>query len=609
MSFSAEYIYRIMDRYSGPLDRISRSTDKFRSKAAAASKRVGRLSKRMESAGQTMANFRTAIGGAAITAGMFKFAQSASTIEDAMADVERVTGLTGTTLDKMQENLQRMGRATGRSAEGLAAIAFEGGKLGIANDSLMDFVLMVTKTAAAFDMVDSEAGRAIGSIRAKLGMTVGDVNTLMQRVNFLADNTSASGAQMIEIIERTSGTFKTLHIPSTVTAGWAAFANQVEVSPELAASGLNMMMGRLMKMPGMLDKMLKDPQNAVINFLKRFEKMPEAQRGAAILKTFGQEAGRFVLKAVSNTKLLDDAMKTAASNKALGSMDREFANILKRSSTAGKRIKETFIDISRTIGAVFLRVFDKYSARIQKSTEFVLRFVKTHPGLVKITAAMAAFLAIVTAIVVPIGILFSIIAGGLPILSALMAAVGAISAPVVIAVAGVAAFVTWITWAYARSAAFRQSLVNLADAFSPLLNGLKMLVSWVGERLGVSFQNSQVQMQAWGDFFAVIINGIAALIKGLLSPIESIKESMNMIMSVDIGKKFESLKEKMSFGGAWDAVKSGLGFETATEKAASRSQDNKMEVSGRIGVTASGGAKVEKADINLNTGYNLAVAH
>jgi len=609
MAFTAEYIYRIMDRYSGPLDRISRSTDKFRSKAAAAASRVDRLSNRLEKSSQTMANFRTAIGGAAITAGMFQFAKTASTIEDAMADVERVTGLTGVALERMQERLQRMGRETGRSAEGLAAIAFEGGKLGITNDKLVDFVLMVTKTAAAFDMVDSEAGRAIGSIRAKLGLSVQDVNTLMQRVNFLADNTSAAGNQMIEIIERTSGTFKTLNIPPEVTAGWAAFANQVEVTPELAASGLNMMMARMMKIPGMLDKMLKDPQNAVIDFLKRFEKMPEAQRGAAILKVFGQEAGRFVLKAVSNTKLLDDAMAKGRAAEALGSMDREFTNILKRSSTAGKRIKETFIDISRTIGAVFLRVFDKYSARIQKATEFVLRFVKTHPGLVKIAGVAAIILAGLTAIVVPLGILFSIIAGGLPILTALMTAVSAISAPVVIAVAGIAAFVAWIGWAYAKSAAFRQSLVNLADAFSPIVNGAKMIVLWIGKKLIRDLDASHAAMQSWGDFFAVIINGVAALIKGLLAPIESIKESMTMIANIDIGGKFEALKEKVDFGGAWESVKSGLGFGLARDKAAARSQDNKMEISGRIGVTASGGAKVEKADINLNTGYNLAVAH
>jgi TP901 family phage tail tape measure protein len=651
MSFSAEYIYRILDRYSGPLDKISRSTDKFRSKAAAASERVGHLSKRMESAGQTMANFRSAIGGAAITAGMFKFAQSASTIEDAMADVERVTGLTGTALSNMQSNLQKMGRETGKSAIGLAAIAFEGGKLGITNDTLMDFVLTVAKTSAAFDMADSEAGRAIGSIRAKLGMSVKDVDTLMQRVNFLADNTSASGAQMIEIIERTSGTFKTLHIPTAVTAGWAAFANQVEVSPELAASGLNMMMARLMQMPGMLDKMLKDPQNAVMDFLKRFEKMPEAARGAAILKTFGQEAGRFVLKAVGNTKLLDQAMETAASNKALGSMDREFANILKRSSTAAKRIKETLIDVSRTIGAVFLRVFDKYAARIQQATEFVFRFIKTHPGIVKIAGAFAAFLAVVTAVVIPIGILFSIIAGGLPVLTGLLAAVSAISAPVIIAAAGITAFVAWIGLAYARSAMFRQSLVNLADAFSPLVDGLKMLVSWIGEKLGVSFQGSQGQMQAWGNVMSIVINMTAAYFKTLFDIIKAMAGFISGVFTGNFTSAFESITglfdplfgmfdklfEKVNilsnvkagfgklfegdFKGAWSELKGEtkpVGFGTpdtepgmmvSHNKAASRSQDNKMQVSGQIGVTASGGAKVERANINLNTGYNLAVSH
>lgn len=596
MAFTAEYIYRILDRYSGPLDRISRSTNKFRKSAAAAAGKVDRLSGRLERTGQMMSNFQNVIGGAAITAGIFKFAQSSSNLADRMADVQRVTNMTDTELERMRVRLQMLGRETGRSALGFADIAYEGGKLGIVNKDLAGFVLMVTKTAAAFDMVDSEAGRSIGSIRAKLALSIPAVNALLQRVNYLADNTSATGNQMIEIIERTSGTFKTLNIPPEVTAGWAAFANQVEVTPELAASGLNMMMAKMMQMPGMLDKMLKDPKNAVVNFLKRFESMPEAKRGAMVLRTFGLEAGRFVLKAVSNTKLLDEAMQKAASTQALGSMDREFANILKRSSTAAKRIKETFIDISRAIGSVFIKVFDKYSARIQKITEFVLKFVKAHPGLVKIAGITGVILAGITAIIVPLGIMFTMIATGLPVISGLLAAISGISLPILAAVAAVAGWVTWLTWAYVRSAAFRQSLLNLADALKPIGSAIKTIAIWLADVLGVGFQEAGDGAERFGNVLSVIIDLLAALIKTFTRIPAAIGGTLGALSTGD-------------FGGAWDALKTELGFSTAKDKAVSRSQDNKMEISGNIGVSAAAGSKVEEANINLDTGYNLAKAH
>lgn len=594
MAFTAEYIYKLVDKYSRTQDNITRSTKKFQKAATAASRRVSKYSQKLQGMGQSMANFRTLIGGAAITAGMLGFARKASAMEDSMQDVSRVTGLTGAALGKLQSKLQGMGRATGKSAIGLAAIAYEGGKLGITNENMAGFVLMVTKTAAAFDMLDSEAGRAVGSIRAKLGLSVDSVNELMQRVNFLADNTSATGSKMIEIIERTSGTFKTLHIPRTVTAGWAAFADQIEVTPQLAASGLNQMMAKMMQMPGMLSQMLDDPQNAVIDFLKRFESMPEAQRGVAVLKTFGLEAGRFVLKAVSNTKLLDEAMMKAASSKALGSMDREFANILSRSSTAGKRVKETFIDIARAVGAVLLGVFNKYAGVIQRTSESMLRFVKLHPGLVKLVAVISLALLAVVAIALPIGILFSILAAGLPVLASVAGAVGAISWPVVLVVALVAALAAWFVTAYVKSVAFRDSLANLVDAFGPLIHGLKLAVMWVGSKLGMSLDSSGSAIKIWGDVFANVINMVAGLFKGVFDLVGSLGTAMG---ALSMGK----------FGDAWAAVKEGVGLAPSQDKASGRSgSNNKTEVTGSISVSASNGAVIDSADIGLDTGYNLA---
>lgn len=719
MAFSAEYVYRILDQYSGPLARITRATAKFQDMSLRASGSMRRLGGKLKAAGDSMTGLSTVIGGAAITAGLFKFTKSASDMKDAMADVSRVTGLTGMGLDNMQAQLQLMGRQTGRNAEGLAAMAYEGGKLGITNQDMIGFVGTVLKTASAFDMADQEAGRSIGSIKAKLGLTVPAVDELMQRVNYLADTTSASGNQMINIIERTSGTFKVLKIPPEITAGWAAFADQIEVSPEKAATGLNMMMARLMKMPGMLNKMLKDPQNTVIDFLQKFGSMPEATRGTAVLKMFGEEAGRFVLKTITNMDLLDTSMKKAASTKALGSMDREFANILARSSTMAKRLKQTFFDISRTIGTVFLKVFDKYSKRLFEASQWILSFIKNHPGLVKVAGTMGLIAVAVTAFIVPLGVLMSIIGTALPVLSAIAAAIGSITLPVAAAIAG---FIAWgALWGALlfKSAALRQAFVNLFDAFRPLIDLISQAIMLIGKGLAAAFGQSTDNVRTFGDAVANIVNAMAAvlsvvvkfatwfprLVIGSIEPAidfiknldewlvkigERIESTIRKFRELGPGKVFEGLKDKLGLGadkikGAfgfikdklkteiiakadiaptkekatainekmakmpvapstdlvgigswlsnmqtvqpvdwtafnnkmaqaptpqanyWPTVKDQIGQGAAANKAGAR-QDNKMQVSGQIGVTATGNAKVERADINLNQGYNLAVA-
>jgi len=618
MAFSTEYIYRILDRYSAPLEKITRSTKKFQDSAKTAAEKVHNLGQRMEGIGQSMANFRTMIGGAAVTASMFKVAQSASALEDAMADVRRVTNLADDGLLKMQGQLQALGRSTGMSAVGLAEMAYEGGKLGIAADQMVPFVSMVMKVSKSFDMMESEAGRSVGSIRAKLDLEVDSVDRLMQRVNYLADTTSATGSQMINIIERTSGVFKTLNIPPEVTAGWAAFANQIEVSKELSASGLNQMMVRMMQMPGMLKKMLQDPKNTVIEFLEKLEKMQELKRNIKIIKIFGLEASRFVMKAVTNIDRLKDTMEKAASSKALGSMDREFQNILGRTSTMAFRIKQTLIDTGRAIGSYILRIFDKYSASILKISDSLRIFVLQHPFLVKMAIAFGALLIAISAIVIPIGLLFSVLAAGMPIWGALLAAVGAITMPIAIAITGIIAFIAWMSGMYASSQKLRDSLSNLAAAFSPIGDLLKWIFGLLGFDLSASIQGFKI----WGDAISNIINSLAAIVNkffdNFVGPIKAIKD----ILSGDFGKVWEKMKggfnidnmqrDNLKFMDRKDDLLATshskfIGLQPAIDKTVARTQTNKNEISGQIRVSAERGSKVERSEIQLNQGYNLAM--
>jgi TP901 family phage tail tape measure protein len=547
MPFTAQYTYIIKDRYSAALSKITRGTNKFTAATKKAVRHTAALGKKIGIAGRKMANMRNIVGGAALAYGLFKFTKNASTLEDKMADVSRVTGLVGGELRAMQEQLQKMGRATGKSAEGLAEIAYEGGKLGIVNEDLGSFVLMVAKTAAAFDMLDGEAGRAIGSIRAKMGLTVGGAEELMNRLNFLADNTTATGGRMIEVVERTSGTFSTLNIPSETVAGWAAFADQIEVTGRLAASGLNQMMTKMMVMPGMMEKMLEDPKGAVKDYLKSFENMPEAKRGTRILKIFGNEAGRFVMKAVANMKLLDKAMEMAASDRALGSMDREFQNILNRSSTAGNRIKETWLDITRAIGTGFLRMFDKYSARLIKISDWLLGFVKAHPTLVKVAGILALIAVAVIAIIIPLGFMMIAISALIPVVAAL----------------------------------------GVATSF---MIGLGTLM-WI----------------AWSPLI-LMFGAVALAAAAVAAAIYQITTNWEAMTSTGAGKDlFDYLTnrdpERLAQPNRTEAENAAL--EKSQERIAAKKQAG-IAASGEIRVSASEGSKIDSANMSLNAGNNLA---
>jgi len=496
-----------------------------------------------------MANFGSVIGTAAATAALWAFVKAASALDDKMADVQRSTGLTGAALGKMRAKIVAVSVASGKSALGLADIVYQGGKLGIANDQMDAFLSTVMKTANAFDMLEGAAAEDIGKIRDNLTLSMKATEDFMSQINFLADNVSANGAHIIEIVKRTSGTMKTLNVPTDVIAGWAAFGDQITVSPELAASGINMMMSRMMKMPGMMQKMLDDPKKAALKMLKDLSKLEDVERATKIFKVFGQEAGKFVISAVSKIDLLDKAFELSSSHEALESMNKEWEVYMKRSSTAGKRVVEIFKAVSRSIGTGFIKLFDKYSDKILKLSKSILVFVKNNPKLVQFGVILSIVTIAITAAVVAIGVITSMAAAALPVFAGIAGAFGAISLPVL----AVIAVVAWLGFVFARiyskSTAFRQSILNLASAFKPLLKAGKTIVMFLFKSFGVEFDNSSKSLEAWGEIFAAVINGLAAIIKGFF----------NLI--IGLAKATAALSMGEGIGAAWDVLKGELGYD------------------------------------------------
>lgn len=503
MSFSVNYDFRIFDRFTAPLKKMNRALSKHKNKinsAANAAKKYG----------SKMANLNNAIGGAAAVYSFGKAFKSFTNLEDALFDVQRVTDMTSGSLNAFRSDIEKMSEELGRPAVALAQIAFEGGKLGVAEKDLMGFTNQVVKMAVAFDMTEQSAGQAIGSIQAKMGLTLASVTELADSVNFLADNTASNGARMIEILARVSGTFKTLRIPPQASASLAGFADQLEVTPELAASGLNMAFRKMMKMPGMMTKLLKDPMKAFQSELSRFNKMPEAKRAGELFKEYGDEAGRFMLKAVGNVELLDKTMSAAFSSGAIGSMDREMANRAGRTSTKWSRAMESMNNAFSAFGEAIAPAILAIADVITPIAKGFRDFSKNHPGISAIAGSIAVVAVGMLALLVPLGFIISgmgslitalpIVAAGFKVVAAAMAA-----NPIGLIITAVAALVTWFGYLYSRTGSVTDSLKIMGQSIlnfllSPIratIEGLGMLAKAVGlEGVGEA-------LDKYGDSFRV----------------------------------------------------------------------------------------------------------
>lgn len=559
MANSIQYDYKILDRYTAPLAKIRQATEKMRGAVQKASKQVDKLGNKFKETGSKMTNAQSAIAGVGAALAIKSLVDNSLEMSDAMADVEKVSDLTGKTLKKLRFNLEDLSEQVGRPAAGLAQIAFEGKKLGATDKEILPFVKTVGKMAIAFEIAESEAGNAIGQIRAKLGYGMGDIIKFGDSSNELANRMATNGKNIVEITQRMSGTFKTLEFPPSIAAGFAATADMLETSPELAASGMNMMMRKLSLIPGMTSKLMAAPVQTINEVMSKLAKLPVEKRIKKINKLFGAEAGRMVLKMTGNLDLFNKAMKTATDTTAVGSMDREMSNYLNRSSTKMKIANEKIRNSFRRLGDVlvpFVILFGNLSAKFSK---WSVKMSMAHPLLMKVATAALLLIAVFTILLIPLGFIASGFGVVLSILPMLASAFGILSG----AVLAITGFMT------------------------PLI------------------------ASAWAFTAALLANPITWLVAGIIAAIAAVTRLIVI---------WDKLKTAFSEGGMMNAIKTFFGMsaddtEITSKKVVAGSVDVKsqskqsVDVGGLIKVAAEKGSKVLSATPNFNTGQNMEFSH
>lgn len=544
MANNVTYIIELKDRFARIADKTASRFDKLRVRAVKAAAGVGRFASNMRRAASESSKMRgeaaAALGVLAVSMGIVakKLVDKSIEMEDAIADVARVTSGTDKQFKDFEGTLESMSEKLGKSKLGLAQMAFEGGKLGTTLKDMEPFLMMVSKTAIAFDMADEEAGRAIGSIQAKMGLMNDETQKLLDSMNFLADTTTANGARMVDILERTSGTMSLLKVPPEAVASLVAIADQLEVSGELAASGLNMFFGRMERFPGMVTKLMNDPLGATREVLQKISAMGPEVQANFIRKAFGDESGRFVKKMVANIELFDKSVENAFSLEAVGSMNRELENQLARSSKTIQVFSETTKNTMQSIGDALKPMFAGVAKLLTPVIDGIGNFVKQNPKI----AQLAATFATVTVAV----------AGLAAALVAIKFAFALIGGTVVIVIGIIAGIVTAII---ALATHWDEVVAFMKSAFNSFIEGVKNL-------------------------FQSFVNFWVSKINSLLTPISMISETLGFDSLVIPELKFDTPEAPTMNTNLSDNSKADVQVTVKAEEGAKVTQ-TKSKVMGR----------------------------
>lgn len=362
---------------------------------------------------------RTAVAAAALAAVVVKPVRAAMELEDAMADIRKVTTLSDEALGGLRDRLVQISREVPMAASELAGLAAELAAAGTADTELERMTMLTARAGVAFGVTGQVAGENLGKIRAALGLTVPETEHLADAMNALSDGTASSAPDLMDFARRVGSMgkqygFTTDQVLAIGSAMVSAGATSEQAATGFQAVGRALVKGtaatgpqvKALKRLGLTSKdvakaMSKDALATTQDVLKRIRQLPEWERASVMNQLFGDEARTF-LPLVENTDLLATSLGILADKGLVtGSVLREFETrigttsgkvkmMANRAMAAGIALGNALLPAIRDGADAFGPLLDRAGNFIQSNERFVERLAKVTAGMVAARLAASA---------------------------------------------------------------------------------------------------------------------------------------------------------------------------------------------------------------------------
>jgi len=308
----------------------------------------------------------------------------------------------------MQTNIMQLSRELRMMPNTVADTTAAAARMGVqGTDALNEFVKMSVQMGVAFegsgDQIAEQMAK-IANIRGiKLDTAEGraQIKDLADTVNYLDDQTTAKGPEIIEVLQRISGSAAQSTFSNNELAALATTMLDLGKGPEVAATGINALMNRMATAPSQaksfqealasLNISAKDLQSAymadskgtLFSLLDQIKGMDKAQQAEVLTGLFGAEyqddvsalaAGLDKLR--GNFDLLNDSARQ-------GSMEKEFQAKLKLTASSIDSVKQSAAEAGVSLGQVFLPSIASVAGAFASGAQALASFSQAHPALTK----------------------------------------------------------------------------------------------------------------------------------------------------------------------------------------------------------------------------------
>lgn len=415
-TLTSSLIVALVDRVSAPARAAAASIKGIAAAAAAANK--GGLAAIAERNNKALARLNSrllAAGASALVAykGIASPIKAAMDFETAMSNVRKVVDFeTPEAFKKMGDDIRAMSKVMPMTAERIADIVQAAGQGGVAQKDLLAFAEGVVKVSTAWDTAAGMTGEALAQMMTAMGLTVPQVMTLADVMNYLSNETAASAPKILDFMQRVGPSGKVAGYAADEVAAYGTAMISAGYDADVAGTTFRRMANALTlgssatkrqkgafaelgtNAVAVSKSMQKNAAGTTEAILDLIAAQPKDKQGAFIHDIFGEEA-RAVSVLVAQRKLTKEALLLAKSQKAAGSAQREYDARLETTKNKLELFNNGVRDLSRSIGFALIPSFsgalDAIGPYVTRVTTWVQANEKIVANMVKLVGGLVAF--------------------------------------------------------------------------------------------------------------------------------------------------------------------------------------------------------------------------
>ncbi|MFV2028882.1 phage tail tape measure protein [Neisseria sp. S1] len=346
--------------------------------------------------------------GMAVTGGVGVTVKSAMTEEDAMLDIVKQVGalknadnsINHAEVAKMREEIRGLSSELPMTTVEIMQMIAAGARMDVPREQLADYVRVAAQSATAFDSADPQAlAENLGRIQKNFKLSADEGRILADVINYLDDNAISSGENIINYMNRVSGSMGLAKISEKDVAALGSTLLTAGADESTAAGAVSSLFTRLSTAPEMkpvkdalaaigMDAravqkgMVEDAQTTVMSIIEAVKKMPKEEQAGLLKGLAGGEYNKVFAGLIANTEEWRRQIELANSEEAIGSMGREFETRMTAMSSKWQVFKNGLFNAGAGLGR---GLFDVIGPALDKGVALINMFSRwqaANPALV-----------------------------------------------------------------------------------------------------------------------------------------------------------------------------------------------------------------------------------